>query len=196
MARKKKGTDSEITPEERLEKARARLRTAEDRYVETRQRGEMKVEKARQKADAVLSKAAERVQRRKDAVDRLEAQLGMKGALSDLHHAPGDAVADSSTFEPIASETVSGLNGHAWDAPNGLSGLRARELRALETLQALKLEGDGVTAQQWRALAGMSASTFDRARHRLVETGLVTTSNAAQKRARYMPATSPDGNSG
>lgn len=57
-------------------------------------------------------------------------------------------------------------------------GLTAKEQEALEALQSIYVEGEGVSSTRWDETAGMSRATFYRARRRLTDLNFVRVDNS------------------
>lgn len=195
MAKKSSKEDPIERATRKLEKAKLKLEAAEERYVQARTRGKQEVERARLQAAEWLAEAAERVQRRAAAVERAEARLreatqppedGSEAALVTV----GEIV-----LGPLESDEMTGEDEIALPAgleptetilveANGTMALSARELQALHALRDVQRDG-GVTAQDWRAAARMTGTTFGRARSALVGEGLVAQDGNPSRSTRY-----------
>lgn len=167
MAKKKGDSDSGDKTEKRIQKARQRLVEAQELYAEADARARRVIEKAQTRADAWRKEASELVTRRTEALDR---------ALSRSK----DGSRPANESEATAVETV--------EAPEiegtAVLVLAGREALALQALREMPQDG-GVTAQEWRATAGMSGTTFARSREALVRYGLVNSDGEPSRTTRY-----------
>jgi hypothetical protein len=169
MAKKKRGEASGGKREKRYLKARQQLQQAEQLYAEAQRRGEQAIDKAHARAERWLAVAANVVGRRVAALERAEQRLRPSGPAAD-----GDG-ADSSVVEVVEI---------AVEEPSGIIVLAGREALALQALRQIDRDG-GVTAQEWRAAAGMSGTTFSRSREALVRYGLVSPDGEPSRTTRY-----------
>jgi hypothetical protein len=167
VAKKKRDSDSGDKAQRRIQKAQQRLDQAREMYAEAEARGRRAMERAQAKAEAWRKEASELVQRRTEALERALSRSG-----------DGSRPADGG--ESLVVETV---KAPAVDTSAEII-LAGREALALQALRGLPQQ-DGVTAQEWRAAAGMSGTTFARSRAALVRYGLVNPDGEPSRTTRY-----------
>lgn len=195
MAKKSSKEDPIERANRKLEKARLKLEAAEERYAQARTRGKQEIERARLQAAEWLAEAAERVQRRQAAVERAEARLRDATEPPEESSDLAPLTVGEILLGPVESDAMNGEGGVALPAglesaevilveANGATALTARDLQALHALRDVQREG-GVTAQDWRASAGMTGTTFGRARTTLVAEGLVAQDSDPGRSTRY-----------
>jgi len=156
----------------KLAKLELKLEVASEEQLQADVRGKQDIEQARLRAAQWQTKAAEKLERRRQQVARAEARLAeLTGEPSrDASGQGGRVGADDGSSE--ASRTQSTV------------GNRAE--RALQALRELDVGPTGATLTQWSQAAGMSKTTLSRARTELVQRGEIAQNGADGPTPRYV----------
>ena len=156
----------------KLAKLELKLEVASEEQLQADVRGKQDIEQARLRAAQWQTKAAEKLERRRQQVARAEARLAeLTGEPSrDAGGHGGRVGADDGSSE----------------APRTQSAAGNRAERALQALRELDAGPTGATLTQWSQAAGMSKTTLSRARTELVQRGEIAQNGADGPTPRYV----------
>jgi len=155
----------------KLAKLELKLEVASEEQLQADVRGKQDIEQARLRAAQWQTKAAEKLERRRQQVARAEAHLAeLTGEPSrDAGGHAGSGGVDHRSSQTSRTQPAMGN----------------RADRALQALRELDPGSTGATLAQWSQAAGMSKTTLSRARTELVQRGEIAQNGADGPTPRY-----------
>lgn len=156
----------------KLAKLELKLEVASEEQLQADVRGKQDIEQARLRAAQWQTKAAEKLERRRQQVARAEAHLAelMGEPSRDAGEHVGRVGAGDGSSEASRTQSAAGN----------------RAERALQALRELDPGPAGATLTQWSQAAGMSKTTLSRARTELVQRGQIAQNGADRLTPRYV----------
>jgi len=156
----------------KLAKLELKLEVASEEQLQADVRGKQDIEQARLRAAQWQTKAAEKLERRRQQMARAEAHLAelMGEPSRDAGEHVGRVGAGDGSSEASRTQSAAGN----------------RAERALQALRELDPGPAGATLTQWSQAAGMSKTTLSRARTELVQRGQIAQNGADRLTPRYV----------
>jgi len=156
----------------KLSKLELKLEVASEEQLQADVRGKQDIEQARLRAAQWQTKAAEKLERRRQQVARAEVRLAeLTGEPSrDSEGRTGRKDIDDGSSETFRAQPATG----------------DRAERALQALRELNPGPSGATLTQWSQAASMSKTTLSRARADLLQRGEIAQNGADGPTQRYV----------